>query len=85
MFNRRHYEFVATIIRDTRIEIKNIPSLGATRGIGGLDTVEKAASATLDSLVWRFADAFAKDNPLFNADRFFNATVDGVIKRPRTA
>lgn len=31
---------------------------------------------TLDSLVWRFADKFKADNPLFDADKFFNATVE---------
>ena len=69
MFNRRHYEFVANIISQTRKDVAETERNGSV----------------LDKLAWNFSDAFATDNGTFNSDRFFNATVDGTIKRPRAS
>lgn len=66
MFNRRHYDFVASVIVSQRNH-------------------EPIKNKTLDELAWAFADKFAEDNSAFNPDRFFNATVDGVVRRPRAA
>ncbi len=67
MFNRRHYEFVAEVIRTTRRDVSETERNGSV----------------LDKLAWNFSDKFKADNETFDADRFFNATVDGVVKRPR--
>lgn len=66
MYNRKHYEFVSSIIRSQR-------------------THEALNNRVLDELAWKFSDAFKADAPEFDEDRFFNSTVDGVVKRPRTA
>jgi hypothetical protein len=68
MFNRRHYEFVAGVIKEQRAE-----------------TSSPSDISLLAFLTWRFADKFKADNALFDADKFFNATVDGVVRRPRKA
>lgn len=58
-YNRKHWGFVADIIREQR----------------GRDMFN-GHTGTLDALVWRFADKFKADNPAFDADKFFNATVE---------
>lgn len=67
MFNKRHYEFVASIIRQTRLDMPQT------------DRNNEA----LNKLVWNYVDAFKADNEAFDGDRFYNATVDGHMKRPR--
>jgi hypothetical protein len=39
----------------------------------------------LNTLAWILADKFKEDNAAFDADKFYNATVDGVVRRPRVA
>lgn len=71
MFNKRHYDFVAEILKDER---------RATEAVDPDNLVKDA----LDSLAWRFADKFAADNSKFDADKFFAATVEGVNRRQRS-
>lgn len=40
-------------------------------------------TAIINTLVWKFADRFTADNSAFDADRFFNATVEGVPHRAK--
>jgi hypothetical protein len=67
MFNRKHWDFTAEAIRKIRQEYSD----------------SAVIDGALSALAWEFADRFAEDNDKFDADRFFNATVDGVIRRPR--
>jgi hypothetical protein len=73
MFNRRHYEFVAEVLNAARKEV---------------DITHPEASirlTTISNVAWKFGDAFALDNPQFDLDKFFHATVEGVTRRPRKA
>ncbi len=63
MFSRRHYNAVATILRDTCPDASD-ESSGSYWG-GKLSEWQ--------TIVWRFANLFANDNPRFDRDRFFRA------------
>ena len=59
MFQRKHYEFIATALKTER---KFLVDCGLSESIAGLDMV-----AT------RLSEAFHKDNPRFDRTRFLEA------------
>lgn len=65
MYTKKTYELVASIIKAQREDNR------AAENDGIVDV-------NLSFLTWKFADKFAADNVKFDADKFFNATVDGV-------
>ncbi len=68
MYTKKTYELVASIIKRERED---------NRAGVNIESVDMA----LSNLAWKFADVFERDNLNFNADKFFNATVEGVRRR----
>ena len=62
-YSRKHYNLVAGMIHQSRVNIPPTPAKAA-----------ETASAVLDVLALNFAEKFAADNPRFDRDRFIQAT-----------
>jgi hypothetical protein len=61
MFSRRHYQFIASILRNVR----NYPVF--------VKTQKELADAYYFDVVRKFANEFKKDNPRFDESRFYEA------------
>lgn len=72
-FNKRHYEAIALVLQTA----KNDPIMVHETG--------KPTVSHWDMLVERFADTMARDNHLFDRDRFIHACKPGSNVKAKTA